>query len=309
MASDLTAQDELDELDEFGVFGLADEDFVGVEEDCGEEIDSSNQLKVAARQRSRQTSSQKFAGCLQNKRVIRALRRRLEQLERRMGRGAACDECTAVQQFSAEDIYRMIEQHELVMSVPRTFGYDWAQGFVAPFVAAEATAIHSALKAIGPIGHTDYVVDLGCGDGRILIEYAATYGARALGVDLDFDLLEKGRRNAEAAGVSSLVHFEQRDLFDIDLSDFTAVLMFLLPPTLEKLTPRLREALTADPAASCTRHVVSFKWPVTGLEGLRSNNSGTRNGVRGVASADTTETDGDGQEIYCYSRSAHGAGV
>jgi hypothetical protein len=270
----------------FAVFGFADDDFVGVQDDeVSDDTDSSTRTAprmVPRPRRARPASS--IVCCAHEKRIIRVLRRRLSDLE---SRHAACKEGTVeLQEYNETSIYELLQQHQLADPPPRTFGYDWAKGFVAPFVAAEETAIHSALDAIGPIGHTDCVVDLGCGDGRILIQCAATFGTKALGVDLDSDLLEKARRDAEAAGVSSLVNFEQRDLFDIDLSKFTAVLMFLLPPTLETLRPRLEEALTSG--ASRTRHVVSFKWPINGLEHMLIKNRQPLN------------SGGAQHQIYCY---------
>jgi len=63
----------------------------------------------------------------------------------------------------------------------------------------------------------DYVIDLGSGDGRIVIE-AAKRGARGLGVDYDPRLVEAASGNARRAGVANRAHFETRDIFDTDLS-------------------------------------------------------------------------------------------
>ena len=84
----------------------------------------------------------------------------------------------------------------------------------------------------------DYVIDLGSGDGRIVIE-AAKRGARGLGVDLDPSLVKLAGRNAERAGVAERARFEVRDIFETDLSPASVVTMYLLPEFNAKLLPRL----------------------------------------------------------------------
>jgi len=84
----------------------------------------------------------------------------------------------------------------------------------------------------------DYVIDLGSGDGRIVIE-AAKRGARGLGVDLDSNLVKVATDNAQKAGVAARARFETRDIFDTDLSQASVVTMYLLPDFNVKLLPRL----------------------------------------------------------------------
>jgi len=82
------------------------------------------------------------------------------------------------------------------------------------------------------------VIDLGSGDGRIIIE-AAKRGATGLGVDLDGNLVKLAIANAKAAGVASQVRFQVLDLFDADLAPASVVTMYLLPDFNAKLLPRL----------------------------------------------------------------------
>ena len=63
----------------------------------------------------------------------------------------------------------------------------------------------------------DYVIDLGSGDGRIVIA-AAKRGARALGIEYDGPLVELSRRNAANEGVGDKATFVQADLFESDFS-------------------------------------------------------------------------------------------
>lgn len=85
---------------------------------------------------------------------------------------------------------------------------------------------------------TDFVVDLGSGDGRTVIT-AARRGARALGVEYDPDMVDLSRRNAQQAGVAERAQFVKEDLFSTDLSRATVVTMFLLPELNLKLRPRI----------------------------------------------------------------------
>jgi SAM-dependent methyltransferase len=85
---------------------------------------------------------------------------------------------------------------------------------------------------------TDYVVDLGSGDGRTVIA-AAKLGAHALGIEYNADMVEVSKKKSEEAGVSINTKFVQADLFVYDLSKATVITMFLLPDINLKLRPRL----------------------------------------------------------------------
>lgn len=84
----------------------------------------------------------------------------------------------------------------------------------------------------------DFVIDLGSGDGRIAIA-AARNGARALGIEIDTELVAKARENAAAAGVASRVSFRREDLFQTPLGDATVITLYLLPELNVRLRPRL----------------------------------------------------------------------
>jgi SAM-dependent methyltransferase len=80
----------------------------------------------------------------------------------------------------------------------------------------------------------DYLIDLGSGDGRIVIA-AAKRGTRALGVEYSINMVALSRKNAEAAGVSDLATFERGDMFEADISRATVLGLFLLPGNMDKL--------------------------------------------------------------------------
>jgi SAM-dependent methyltransferase len=95
---------------------------------------------------------------------------------------------------------------------------------------------------LAKVGPGDVVYDLGCGDGRIVIE-AAKRGARGVGVDIDPERIRESRANARAAGVEDRVEFREGDLFETDVRPASVVTLFLWPTINMKLRPRLQAEL------------------------------------------------------------------
>jgi precorrin-6B methylase 2 len=93
------------------------------------------------------------------------------------------------------------------------------------------------LAAVTP---KDFVIDLGSGDGRMVIA-AAKRGARALGVEYEPDMVALARKNAAAAGVADKASFVQGDMFTADFSQATVLALFLLPANLRQFMPKFLE--------------------------------------------------------------------
>jgi Methyltransferase domain len=85
----------------------------------------------------------------------------------------------------------------------------------------------------------DVVMDLGAGDGRIPIYAAKHFGAHAVGVELEGNLVRLARQKAAAQGVSHLVTFVQQDLFEAELSSATVIALYISPGVMARLKPRL----------------------------------------------------------------------
>jgi SAM-dependent methyltransferase len=85
----------------------------------------------------------------------------------------------------------------------------------------------------------DVVYDLGCGDGRIVIA-AAELGAHGVCVDIDRQRIAEAQDNARKAGVVERIDFRNSDLFAVDFSDATVVMLFLSPDFNLRLRPRLQ---------------------------------------------------------------------
>jgi len=106
------------------------------------------------------------------------------------------------------------------------------------YVPTPRVVVDEMLK-MAKVGPADFVIDLGSGDGRIVITAAEKYGARGFGVDLDPYLIKRARENASIAGVADKVQFFEQNLFETDLSRATVITSYLLPELNEKLRPTL----------------------------------------------------------------------
>jgi len=122
----------------------------------------------------------------------------------------------------------------------------WAQStpprLDVPYVPSPNPVVEGMLKLAG-VKSGDVVYDLGCGDGRIVIAAAKTYGAKGVGVDINPERVEEARANAKSAAVESLVKFEENDLFKAKIGDATVVTLYLLPDVNERLKPKLLQEL------------------------------------------------------------------
>lgn len=117
-----------------------------------------------------------------------------------------------------------------------------AQVSDVPFVPTPSKVV-DVMLGIAKVGPSDYVIDLGSGDGRIVIAAARKHGARGLGVDIDGALVDAARQEARRQGVSDRVAFANRNLFITDISDATVVTMYLYPRVIMQLRPRLLREL------------------------------------------------------------------
>jgi SAM-dependent methyltransferase len=111
-----------------------------------------------------------------------------------------------------------------------------------PFITTPSEVVLRMLELAGT-RPDDLVVDLGSGDGRIVIAAAQAFGARGLGIELDQRLVEVSRENARRAGVAHRVSFVQGDVLAADLSPATVVTVYLLPGLIGRLQPRFVDGL------------------------------------------------------------------
>lgn len=111
-----------------------------------------------------------------------------------------------------------------------------------PYEPSSDQAIAAMLELAG-LKATDVVYDLGCGDGRVVIEAVRNSGARGVGVDLDPKLVRLAAANASRAGIAAKVSFRTEDLFATAVADADVVLLFLWPEINLRLLPKLLREL------------------------------------------------------------------
>jgi SAM-dependent methyltransferase len=117
------------------------------------------------------------------------------------------------------------------------------------------------MVAMARVGARDTVYDLGCGDGRIVIEAARRHGARGVGIDLDPERIREARANARQAGVHGRVRFRQADLFATDFSPASVVMLYLLFEVNLKLMPRLWQQLRVGSRVVSHDFHMGAQWP------------------------------------------------
>ena len=122
-----------------------------------------------------------------------------------------------------------------------------------PFVAT-TNEVAQAMLRLANITERDVVYDLGCGDGRIVIMAAQEHQARGVGIDINPDLIQRARVQANQSGVGASVRFEAEDLFETDLHDATVVALYLIPSMNVRLRPKLLKELKPG------SRIVSHNW-------------------------------------------------
>lgn len=107
-----------------------------------------------------------------------------------------------------------------------------------PYVPTPQNVV-DAMLGIAQVGAGDYVIDLGSGDGRIVIAAAKRHGARGFGVEIDGALVSEARREARRQGVADRVEFRAENLYITEIGKATVLTMYLYPQVIMRLRPRL----------------------------------------------------------------------
>lgn len=112
-----------------------------------------------------------------------------------------------------------------------------------PYVPTPNTIVYRMLE-LADVKPDDYVIDLGSGDGRIVIAAARDWDVKkGYGVDLDPRRVNEATHNARTAGVSDQVSFDQGNIFDIDFSEADVLTLYLLPKINVELRPVILDTL------------------------------------------------------------------
>jgi hypothetical protein len=106
-----------------------------------------------------------------------------------------------------------------------------------PYVPTPQRVV-DAMLGIAGVTSRDFVIDLGSGDGRIVISAAQKFGARGKGYDIDSELIERSNRAARKLKLEQHVSFEQRDVLQADIREATVITLYLLPDMMRSLRAR-----------------------------------------------------------------------
>src|SRR6185503_3070330 len=126
-----------------------------------------------------------------------------------------------------------------------------------PYVPSPQSVVSDMLR-YAEVSNSDFLVDLGSGDGRIVLTAAKVFGARGFGVEIKEDLVKRANEAAQKEGVAERVKFLKQDLFKTDISQATIITMYLLPDTVNLLKDKFLGELRPG-----TR-IVSHDYPLTG---------------------------------------------
>ena len=125
----------------------------------------------------------------------------------------------------------------LALMMPLQLGAQEGAGDVV-YVPTPQIVVDEMLR-LAKVGPKDFVIDLGSGDGRMVITAAKKFGARGFGVDLDTVLLNLSIVNAQREGVADRAWFIEQNLFETDLSKATVITSYLLPEMNAQLRPSI----------------------------------------------------------------------
>jgi len=119
---------------------------------------------------------------------------------------------------------------------------DYESKKIVPFVPTPQEVVERML-ALAQVKKGDVVYDLGSGDGRIVITAAKKYGVKAVGFEIDPDLIKQSRERIRKEGLGHLAEIREQDIRTVNLSGATVVTMYLLPEVNLMLRPNLWKQL------------------------------------------------------------------
>ena len=124
-----------------------------------------------------------------------------------------------------------------------------------PYVPTPQPVVDEMLK-LADVRKEDYVIDLGSGDGRIVLTAARRYQARGMGVDIDGELVERSNAAAQSDGLENLVQFQQRDVLQTGIGEASVLTLYLLPNMMASLRSKILAEL--KPGSRVVSHDFEF---------------------------------------------------
>lgn len=138
--------------------------------------------------------------------------------------------------------------------------FPWMEGdSLAPPCQSDMEVVNSILE-FAELTENDVLFDLGCGDGRICIAASEKFGIRSCGVEIEEVLVERFKTKLAEKRLEELVRVEQGDLTELDLSDATVIVLYLLPEGMQAVKAALVECLQRGCRVICN------SWGIPGIE-------------------------------------------
>jgi hypothetical protein len=117
-------------------------------------------------------------------------------------------------------------------------------------------AVVDAMLELAKVGPRDFVIDLGSGDGRIVLTAAQRYSARGVGIDIDPELVQQSNSEAQRRGLAERVTFKEQDVLQANIEEATVLTLYLLPGMMQSLQTKLMREL--KPGTRIVSHDFSF---------------------------------------------------
>jgi hypothetical protein len=124
-----------------------------------------------------------------------------------------------------------------------------------PYVPTPQPVVDEMLK-LADVRKKDFVVDLGSGDGRIVLTAARRFQARGMGVDIDGELVDQSNAAAQREGLDGLVQFHQQDVLQTPIGEASVLTLYLLPNMMASLRSKILAELR--PGSRVVSHDFEF---------------------------------------------------
>lgn len=125
----------------------------------------------------------------------------------------------------------------------------------SPWWRTNNKTAHAICKT-AKINEEDFIIDLGCGDGEVLLTAASKYKASGLGIEIDPFRAYYASLRIVLRGLSKKVEIKRANLFETNISKASVIVVYLVPKTLKRLEPIFKKQLRAG-----TR-VVSYMYEI-----------------------------------------------
>jgi len=132
-----------------------------------------------------------------------------------------------------------------------------------PYLPSPIQVVDAALELV-ELNPRDILVDLGCGDGIVLLRVAEKFGVFSVGIELDERLLKIAKKRIREAGLTHLISLVKADLFQVDVSRFSIIYVYPFPSIIRRLSIKLLN--------ECRRgtRILSHDYPLEGLKPIKN---------------------------------------